>query len=139
MLVSVPEPLGGALVFATNHFLYYNQNNRYGLLLNSVLDQEYKDLSFPLGKILFSKTHGISERSDVELLLDTAHCQFLTSERLLVSLKGGELYPIIFFEQLSLLIFLRYLFHLQADARNIQSVTITKAGASVLTSCVSFS
>lgn len=31
----------------------------------------------------------------------------------------------------------RYVFHLQSDARNIKGVTVSKAGASVLTSCVS--
>ena len=33
-LIAVAEPLGGAIVFATNHLLYYNQNIFYGLGLN---------------------------------------------------------------------------------------------------------
>jgi cleavage and polyadenylation specificity factor subunit 1 len=33
-LLSVPDPIGGCLVFATNQLLYFNQNVTYNLVLN---------------------------------------------------------------------------------------------------------
>lgn len=54
-------------------------------------------------------------------MLDAATSHFIAPDRLLVSLKGGEL----------------YLFHLIHDTRTIQQIKITKAGASVLTVSVS--
>ena len=75
----------------------------------------FRFLSF---KVIF---YFVLVRSDFDIQLDNAHACFLAPEKLLVSLKGGEL----------------YLFHLVTDVRSIQKIVITKAGASVLTVCVS--
>jgi cleavage and polyadenylation specificity factor subunit 1 len=57
---------------------------------------------------------------DLKFTLDVAKPVLITPERLLVSLKGGEL----------------HLFHLIIDNRTISSIKVTKAGGSVLCSCV---
>lgn len=63
-----------------------------------------------------------TEKSDVQITLDASRSIFLAPDTLLVSLKGGEL----------------YLFHFLSDARNVRKIVATKAGSSVLVSCVSF-
>lgn len=57
---------------------------------------------------------------EYKFTLDVAKAVFISNERLLVSLKGGEL----------------HLFHLIVDNRTITSIKVTKAGGSVLCSCV---
>lgn len=107
-LVSVPEPLGGAIVMSTNMLLYYNQNNRYGLIVNDTIPEEYLESPFAL------------ERSSTKLTLDCSHSVFLDKSKLLVSLKGGEL----------------FLFSFVADARTIKSTVLSKVGSSAIASCV---
>eukprot|EP01119_Soliformovum_irregulare_P015471 TRINITY_DN4356_c0_g1_i2.p1 TRINITY_DN4356_c0_g1~~TRINITY_DN4356_c0_g1_i2.p1 ORF type:complete len:842 (-),score=254.19 TRINITY_DN4356_c0_g1_i2:3-2528(-) len=107
-LEAVPDPIGGAFVFSTNYLLYFNQNNRYGLLVNDTLPAEYVHNGY------------MREKSSINMTLDASTSIFLAPERMLVSLKGGEL----------------CLFHLNLDARNVQSVAVTRAGSSVLTSCM---
>lgn len=67
---------------------------------------------------------SITEPQDgVRISLDAAQVCFIESEKLVLSLKGGELYVLT----------------LCADSmRSVRSFHFSKAAASVLTSCVSF-
>lgn len=62
LLLPIPEPLSGVLVFCTNQLLYINQNVRYGLALNQIYSHLDFDPTFPLGnkqKIFFFKKKKI--------------------------------------------------------------------------------
>jgi cleavage and polyadenylation specificity factor subunit 1 len=120
--------LSGSLVVSGNQLLYVNQNYRYALSVNEFGNES----PFPLGTssslyvcvfFFFADTHLCTqtEKLDVQIALDNAYCEFLSNNTLLVSLKGGEL----------------YLFYLITDGRVLQSIKLSKAGASVLASCVS--
>eukprot|EP01116_Phalansterium_solitarium_P001407 TRINITY_DN11208_c0_g3_i1.p1 TRINITY_DN11208_c0_g3~~TRINITY_DN11208_c0_g3_i1.p1 ORF type:complete len:1483 (+),score=557.48 TRINITY_DN11208_c0_g3_i1:140-4588(+) len=106
-MVAVPEPIGGALVLGYNEVFYFNQNNKYGLTLNDFATHCYQP---PFA----------TEKCELQLTLDASRCAFLASDRVLVSLKGGEL----------------YLFTLELDGRNVTGLKISKTGSSVLTSCL---
>ncbi|EFA79463.1 CPSF domain-containing protein [Heterostelium album PN500] len=111
-LVPVPDPLGGAMVLTPNILFYFNQSSRYGLECNEYAQIDTGDqFQFPID----------SSSTNLVFTLDCANFIFL-GDRLLGSLKGGEL----------------LIFHLISDGRNVQRISITKAGASVLssTSCV---
>lgn len=109
-LVAVPEPLGGALVIGVNSLMYFNQSTRYSLALNEYAAQEPG--SFQMEPL----------REDRGLIsLDDSVCAFLNLDCLLLSLKGGEL----------------YLCQLLSDGRSLRNIEVTKAGASVISSCVS--
>jgi len=107
-LLAVQEPLGGVVIFSTNQLLYLNQSNRFGLAMNEYGMADAATSVIPLVK------------SEVEITLDNSHSLFLAPLRMLVSMRGGEL----------------YVFQIVSDGRTVQNVNITKAGASVLTSCL---
>ncbi len=137
-LVSVPEPVGGALVICANHILYFNQSAKYGITLNEYLLSPYASFSF-LNIIMYAqreKTNFPVEESKHVFALDASVCTFISNECLLISLKSGELYPpcllkTIYFDSRT------YLCQLIIDGRNLRSINISKAGASVLPCCVS--
>ncbi|PRP79749.1 cleavage and polyadenylation specificity factor subunit 1-like [Planoprotostelium fungivorum] len=91
----------GVIVIGTNHFLYLNQNSRFAVGLNDFANS--------------TATLDIVRPNIVPITLDSSVATFLTPNRMLISIKTGEL----------------YFFHLHADARNIKEVVITKAGASI--------
>ncbi|CAH1269285.1 CPSF1 [Branchiostoma lanceolatum] len=106
--VAVPKPIGGVLIFAVNSLLYLNQSvPPYGVSLNSISDQS---TSFPL---------RIQE--GVRIALDCAQASLISYDRLVISLKGGELYV------LTLLI---------DGMRSVRGFHFDKAAASVLTCCM---
>ncbi|KAG7154434.1 Cleavage and polyadenylation specificity factor subunit 1-like 2 [Homarus americanus] len=104
-LLPVPKPIGGVLLFASNSLTYLTQSvPPYGVSLNSMGD---KNTNFPLRK-----------QEGVVISLDCAYGEFLTEDRVVISLKGGELYVLT----------------LVADSmRSVRSFHFDKAAASVLT------
>lgn len=107
-LLPVPKPLGGALIMAVNSIIYVNQSvPPYGVSVNSIADH---CTSFPL------KTQEGSR-----ITLDCARAAFLQYDRVVLSLKGGELYVLTLF----------------ADSmRSVRKFHLEKAAASVLTTCL---
>ncbi|KAL5021877.1 hypothetical protein ScPMuIL_001032 [Solemya velum] len=106
--LAVPKPIGGVLVFAVNSLLYLNQSvPPYGVALNSIANTS---TSFPL------KT-----QENIRIALDCAQADFIDFDRLVLSLKGGELYVLT----------------LIADStRSVRGFHFDKAAASVLTTCI---
>ena len=105
----VPMPTGGTLVLAVNSLYYLNQGVPcYAVSLNSLGDNTMENV--------------IKQLDGVKLTLDCARARFLTPERAVISLKGGELYV------LSLL--------LGDHARGVRGFHFDRAAASVLTTCI---
>lgn len=107
-VLAVPKPIGGVLVCATNSLLYLNQSvPPYGVSLNSIADHS---TDFPL-----------RAQEGVVITLDGAQATFISPEKLVFSLKGGEIYVVT----------------LVADGvRSVRNFNFDKAAASVLTSCI---
>ncbi|KAK3787111.1 hypothetical protein RRG08_030274 [Elysia crispata] len=75
----IPKPIGGVLIMAVNSLLYLNQSvPPFGVSLNSIADSS---TNFPL-KI----------QENVHCTLDSARYTLISNDRLVLSLKGGELY-----------------------------------------------
>ncbi|KYQ93136.1 CPSF domain-containing protein [Tieghemostelium lacteum] len=109
-LLPVPEPLGGSLVVAPNILFYVNQSSRYGLAVNEYAQTDTGDqFPFPLDNTL-----------NLVFTLERSTYVFLESDRFICSLKGGEL----------------LIFHLISDGRSVQRIHVSKAGGSVLSSCI---
>lgn len=106
--VPVKKPLGGTLIMAINSLIYLNQSiPPYGVSLNSLTDTS---TVFPL-----------KPQEGVKMSLEGAQVAFISSDRLVISLKTGELYVLSLF----------------ADSmRSVRGFHFDKAAASVLTSCV---
>ncbi|XP_052872855.1 cleavage and polyadenylation specificity factor subunit 1 [Anopheles cruzii] len=106
--IPINKPIGGCLVMCANSLIYLNQSvPPYGVSLNSSADHS---TSFPL-----------KPQDGVRISLDAAQVCFIETEKLVLSLKGGELYVLT----------------LCADSmRSVRSFHFSKAAASVLTSCI---
>ena len=105
----VPMPIGGTLVLAVNSLFYLNQGvPSYAVSLNSLGDNTMENV--------------VKQLDGVKLTLDCARAKFMTPERAVISLKGGELYV------LSLL--------LGDHSRGVRGFHFDRAAASVLTTCV---
>lgn len=107
--VPINKPIGGCLILCINSLIYLNQSvPSYGVSLNSTAEHS---TNFPL-----------KPQDGVKISLDAAQIAFINNEKLVLSLKDGELYV------LSLL----------ADSmRSVRSFHFSRAASSVLTSCVS--
>ncbi|XP_060076994.1 cleavage and polyadenylation specificity factor subunit 1-like [Ylistrum balloti] len=107
-VMPVPRPIGGVLVMAVNSLLYLNQSvPPYGVALNSIA---HSSTAFPL-----------RSQEGVRITLDCAEAAFMSYDRLILSLKGGELYVLT----------------LVVDGmRSVRSFHFDKAAASVLTTCM---
>ncbi|KAJ9585289.1 hypothetical protein L9F63_002919 [Diploptera punctata] len=105
--IPVRKPLGGTLIMAINALIYLNQSvPPFGVSLNSINDVS---TNFPL-----------KVQEGVKLSLEGAQASFISYDRLVISLKGGELYVLT----------------LYADSmRSVRSFHFEKAAASVLTTC----
>ncbi|XP_052231440.1 cleavage and polyadenylation specificity factor subunit 1-like isoform X1 [Dreissena polymorpha] len=104
----VPKPIGGVLVFAVNSLLYLNQSvPPYGVSLNSMSSTRSV---FPL-----------KVQDGVRITLDCSQSTFISSDKLVVSLKGGELYV------LTLIV---------DGMRSVRGFNFDKSAASVLTTCM---
>ncbi|XP_038067908.1 cleavage and polyadenylation specificity factor subunit 1-like [Patiria miniata] len=102
---AVPKPIGGVLVLAVNSLLYLNQSiPPYGVSLNSITE---RSTAFPL-----------RPQEGICISLDCAQATFISYDKLVLSLKGGELYV------LTMLI---------DCMRSVRGFHFDKAAASVLT------
>lgn len=81
-LEPVPSPIGGAIVFTPNAMLYFNQHHYSGLAVNGFARGTIDQTRYPLAGIEGGK--GLS--------LDKAQTTFLSKDRFLLSLKGGEMF-----------------------------------------------
>lgn len=108
-VLPVKKPIGGCLIVAINSLIYLNQSvPPYGVSLNSIADHS---TAFPL-----------KPQDGVKISLDCAQIAFIAADKLVLSLRGGELYVLT----------------LCADSlRCVRSFHFSKAASSVLTCCVS--
>ncbi|KAK3924905.1 Cleavage and polyadenylation specificity factor subunit 1 [Frankliniella fusca] len=106
--LAIEKPLGGTLIFTTNAIIYLNQSvPPFGVSLNSVTDIS---TNFPL-----------KAQEGVCMTLEGAQAAFLSHDRVVLSLKNGELYVLTIY----------------ADSmRSVRSFHFEKAAASVLTTCM---
>ncbi|XP_063441861.1 cleavage and polyadenylation specificity factor subunit 1-like [Mytilus trossulus] len=107
-VMAVPKPIGGVMVVAVNSLLYLNQSvPPYGVALNSIASSS---TLFPL-----------RTQEGIRIALDCSQAAFMTNDRLVLSLKGGELYVLT----------------LVVDGmRSVRSFHFDKSAASVLTTCI---
>ncbi|XP_022229286.2 cleavage and polyadenylation specificity factor subunit 1 [Drosophila obscura] len=104
----IQKPIGGCLVMTVNAVIYLNQSvPPYGVSLNSSADNS---TSFPL-----------KPQDGVRISLDCANFAFIDVDKLVISLRTGELYVLT----------------LCVDSmRTVRNFHFHKAAASVLTSCI---
>lgn len=107
--VPINKPIGGCLIFCINSLIYLNQSvPSYGVSLNSTADHS---TNFPL-----------RPQDGVKISLDCAQIAFISNDKIVLSLKDGELYVL----------------SLVADSmRSVRGFHFSRAASSVLTSCVS--
>ncbi|KAM9386109.1 cleavage and polyadenylation specificity factor subunit 1 isoform 2-T2 [Pholidichthys leucotaenia] len=107
-VMAVPKPIGGVVVFAVNSLLYLNQSiPPYGVSLNS---QTVGTTAFPL-----------RVQDEVKLTLDCCQSDFIAYDKMVISLKGGEIYVLT----------------LVTDGmRSVRAFHFDKAAASILTTCM---
>uniref|UniRef100_A0A674ANQ1 Cleavage and polyadenylation specificity factor subunit 1 n=1 Tax=Salmo trutta TaxID=8032 RepID=A0A674ANQ1_SALTR len=107
-VMAVPKPIGGVVVFAVNSLLYLNQSvPPYGVSLNT---QTTGTTAFPL---------RIQE--EVKITLDCSQSTFIGSDKMVISLKGGEIYVLTLITD---------------GMRSVRAFHFDKAAASVLTTCM---
>ena len=106
--MAVPKPVGGVLIFASNSLTYLNQSvPPYSVSLNS----------FTEGTTAFSMT----QQPGVKISLDASNACFISEDKLVISLKGGELYVLTLFND---------------GMRSIRRFHFEKAASSVMTTCL---
>ncbi|XP_035428189.1 cleavage and polyadenylation specificity factor subunit 1 [Cygnus atratus] len=106
--LAVPKPIGGVVIFAVNSLLYLNQSvPPYGVSLNSLT----------AGTTVFP----LRMQDGVKLTLDCAQAAFISYDKMVISLKGGEIYVLTLITD---------------GMRSVRSFHFDKAAASVLTTCM---
>ncbi|XP_065687015.2 cleavage and polyadenylation specificity factor subunit 1 [Patagioenas fasciata] len=104
----VPKPIGGVVIFAVNSLLYLNQSvPPYGVALNSLT----------CGTTVFP----LRVQEGVRMTLDCAQATFISYDKMVISLKGGEIYVLTLITD---------------GMRSVRSFHFDKAAASVLTTCM---
>lgn len=107
-VMAVPKPIGGVVVFAVNSLLYLNQSvPPYGVSLNS---QTNGTTAFPLRM-----------QDEVKITLDCSQSDFIAYDKMVISLKGGEIYVLTLITD---------------GMRSVRAFHFDKAAASVLTTCM---
>ncbi|XP_030820958.1 cleavage and polyadenylation specificity factor subunit 1, partial [Camarhynchus parvulus] len=107
----VPKPIGGVVIFAVNSLLYLNQSvPPYGVALNSLHLLTCGTTVFPL-----------CIQEGVRMTLDCAQATFISYDKMVISLKGGEIYVLTLITD---------------GMRSVRSFHFDKAAASVLTTCM---
>ncbi|XP_048057848.1 LOW QUALITY PROTEIN: cleavage and polyadenylation specificity factor subunit 1 [Megalobrama amblycephala] len=107
-VMAVPKPIGGVVVFAVNSLLYLNQSvPPFGVSLNS---QTNGTTAFPL-----------RSQEEVKITLDCSQASFITSDKMVISLKGGEIYVLTLITD---------------GMRSVRAFHFDKAAASVLATCM---
>ncbi|KAJ6661478.1 hypothetical protein lerEdw1_014387 [Lerista edwardsae] len=105
--LAVPKPIGGVVIFAVNSLLYLNQSvPPYGVSLNSLTN----------GTTVFP----LKVQEGVKITLDCAQATFISYDKMVISLKGGEIYVLTLITD---------------GMRSVRSFHFDKAAASVLTTC----
>lgn len=108
--IAVPQPIGGVLIFAVNSLIYINQSvPSYGVSLNSI------------AKI--TSKYPYKDMESTKITLDCAYTSFITTDQLIVSLKGGELYIITLLTDTDSL-------------RSVRGFHIEKGPGSVIANCL---
>uniref|UniRef100_A0A8D1HBX7 Cleavage and polyadenylation specificity factor subunit 1 n=1 Tax=Sus scrofa TaxID=9823 RepID=A0A8D1HBX7_PIG len=103
--LAVPKPIGGVVIFAVNSLLYLNQSvPPYGVALNSLTTGT---TAFPL-----------RTQEGVRITLDCAQAAFISYDKMVISLKGGEIYVLTLITD---------------GMRSVRAFHFDKAAASVLT------
>uniref|UniRef100_A0A8C3XL80 Cleavage and polyadenylation specificity factor subunit 1 n=1 Tax=Chelydra serpentina TaxID=8475 RepID=A0A8C3XL80_CHESE len=106
--LAVPKPIGGVVIFAVNSLLYLNQSvPPYGVSLNSLTT----------GTTVFP----LRIQDGVKVTLDCAQAAFISYDKMVISLKGGEIYVLTLITD---------------GMRSVRSFHFDKAAASVLTTCM---
>ncbi|NXD86553.1 CPSF1 factor, partial [Halcyon senegalensis] len=106
--LAVPKPIGGVVIFAVNSLLYLNQSvPPYGVALNSLTN----------GTTVFP----LRVQEGVRMTLDCAQATFISYDKMVISLKGGEIYVLTLITD---------------GMRSVRSFHFDKAAASVLTTCM---
>ncbi|XP_070796329.1 cleavage and polyadenylation specificity factor subunit 1 isoform X3 [Pituophis catenifer annectens] len=106
--LAVPKPIGGVVIFAVNSLLYLNQSvPPYGVSLNSLTN----------GTTVFP----LRFQEGVKITLDCAQATFISYDKMVISLKGGEIYVLTLITD---------------GMRSVRSFHFDKAAASVLTTCM---
>ncbi|NXI44787.1 CPSF1 factor, partial [Galbula dea] len=106
--LAVPKPIGGVVIFAVNSLLYLNQSvPPYGVALNSLTN----------GTTVFP----LRIQEGVKMTLDCAQATFISYDKMVISLKGGEIYVLTLITD---------------GMRSVRSFHFDKAAASVLTTCM---
>ncbi|NXK01355.1 CPSF1 factor, partial [Corythaixoides concolor] len=104
----VPKPIGGVVIFAVNSLLYLNQSvPPYGVALNSLTN----------GTTVFP----LRLQEGVRMTLDCAQATFISYDKMVISLKGGEIYVLTLITD---------------GMRSVRAFHFDKAAASVLTTCL---
>uniref|UniRef100_A0A669BVD2 Cleavage and polyadenylation specificity factor subunit 1 n=1 Tax=Oreochromis niloticus TaxID=8128 RepID=A0A669BVD2_ORENI len=96
-VMAVPKPIGGVVVFAVNSLLYLNQSTN-------------GTTAFPL-----------RVQDEVKLTLDCCQSDFIAYDKMVISLKGGEIYVLTLITD---------------GMRSVRAFHFDKAAASVLTTCM---
>lgn len=90
LILPVPKPIGGLLIIAVNELIFLNQSvPPYGVNFNC-FTKESSD--YPLNDQEAPGTDNL-----INISLDLAKAQFLTSNKILFVLKGGEIYLVTLF------------------------------------------
>ena len=109
-VIAVPKPIGGVLVFAANSLIYLNQSvPPYAVTLNG------------LGEGSLSSSFSTIRQRGVQLSLDASQACFISHDKLVISLKGGDLYVLTLFND---------------GMGNVRKFYFEKAASSVMSSCI---
>uniref|UniRef100_A0A8C1A824 Cleavage and polyadenylation specificity factor subunit 1 n=1 Tax=Cyprinus carpio carpio TaxID=630221 RepID=A0A8C1A824_CYPCA len=104
-VMAVPKPIGGVVVFAVNSLLYLNQSvPPFGVSLNSQTNDRFRP-----------------PNNDFTITLDCSQASFITSDKMVISLKGGEIYVLTLITD---------------GMRSVRAFHFDKAAASVLSTCM---
>jgi cleavage and polyadenylation specificity factor subunit 1 len=107
-LLPVPAPLGGLLIISNNCIIYVDQGSPgIGIAVNARATTS-------------TDFHLRTDQAHLGITLDASNYIFLTPQRLLITLAGGEL----------------FLAELIRDGRSIANIRLGKVGASIIASCV---
>ncbi|UYV82374.1 CPSF1 [Cordylochernes scorpioides] len=107
-VVAVPKPLCGVLILATNSLLYLNQSvPPYGISLSSFTD--------------YSTNFPLKGQTEVKISLDCAQACFIAFDKLVLSLKSGDIYVVTMIND---------------GMRSVRNFIFHKAASSVLTTCM---
>ena len=108
--LAVPPPIGGILLFGVNSLIYINQSvPSYGVSLNSIAKA--------------TSSYPFKSMENTRITLDSSQSVFIASDRMVLSLKGGEIYIVTLITD-------------SESLRNVKSFSIEKGPGSVIASCL---